>query len=259
MTKETKYKKLLHLLVVLCLYGVVQGCSHSPIYKIQGFEATVIDADTKEPIEGVVVASVWQYQNDFAGGVTRYIKVDEAVTDNEGKFKIKGSFPFPRLPFTYLGRHSYSLYVYKFGYKPIELGNGNKEELEKDFGPLDSYSAKVASNIAGMNSVVNSKYDQKGIFRKPMWDGMKIDIEKISMVNMTEEDYRKMASVRFVARDIDKLKDPGGRRLYRLYRMAKEIEKTYFFLNENYKSNRSKYRLWRLEKVIKKGDKKNEN
>jgi len=41
--------------------------------------------------------------------------------------------------------------------------------------------------------------------------------------------------------------------------MAKEIEKTYFFLNENYKSNRSKYRLWRLEKVIKKGDKKNEN
>ena len=62
------------------------------VYWIPSVEVTVIDAETKEPIEGVVILGYWEkYSGTFAG---RYrsgiLEVKELVTDKAGKARFFG-------------------------------------------------------------------------------------------------------------------------------------------------------------------------
>lgn len=55
------------------------------------FSGKVIDADTKEPIEGAVVVALWVEKRATAAGATsRGHEVKEALTDKNGEWKIKG-------------------------------------------------------------------------------------------------------------------------------------------------------------------------
>ena len=55
------------------------------------YEGKVIDADTGQPIEGVVVLATWSRVTVTpGGGVSSYYDAMETVTDNNGEFKIKG-------------------------------------------------------------------------------------------------------------------------------------------------------------------------
>jgi len=82
------------LLVILFLL-IVQGCCGIPA--IRGFvyegahEGRVVDADTGEPIEGVVVLGVWWSEFGTAGGgVSEFYDAKETVTDKNGDFSIPG-------------------------------------------------------------------------------------------------------------------------------------------------------------------------
>lgn len=55
------------------------------------YRGRVIDADTREPIEGVVVLGTWDRETITPGGATHtYYDAMETVTDKNGDFEIKG-------------------------------------------------------------------------------------------------------------------------------------------------------------------------
>jgi hypothetical protein len=55
------------------------------------YRGKVIDADTREPIEGAVVVAYWlEARATVAGESTRLEEVKEALTDKEGKWSISG-------------------------------------------------------------------------------------------------------------------------------------------------------------------------
>lgn len=61
------------------------------IYHKPAFSGKIIDAETKEPIEGAVVVAIYQKDPIISGpggGSPSIIKVKEALTDKNGKFSI---------------------------------------------------------------------------------------------------------------------------------------------------------------------------
>lgn len=120
--KKIKIKKVLiilfliffivPILVNLLTYKKFSGylLFHKP-----AFRGKVIDAETKEPIEGVVVVSVYnKYFCGFgAGGGSEVVKVKETLTDENGKFFFS-SYSTIILPFL---KEDYTTFIkYKPGY-----------------------------------------------------------------------------------------------------------------------------------------------
>lgn len=64
-------------------------------YSAEPIEAWVVDAETKEPLEGVIVTANWQLEEGTLGGnvLVGQLMVMEAVTDKEGKFTFPGWGP----------------------------------------------------------------------------------------------------------------------------------------------------------------------
>jgi hypothetical protein len=77
---------ILSSLVILITYGCVQALGIDEAYK-----GKIIDANTEQPIEGVVVLGTW-YTSHFspAGSTHDLYDARETVTDNKGEFSIPG-------------------------------------------------------------------------------------------------------------------------------------------------------------------------
>jgi len=84
----------------------------------------VVDADTGEPIAGVLVIALW----DLEGGVERSrvgtFKVLEATTDGQGRFRMPGWGPLPASSRGQLDAYDPSLTLFKSGYTPEWIENG---------------------------------------------------------------------------------------------------------------------------------------
>lgn len=75
------YKSLLPGIAVIA--ALLTGCVT--------YHGRVIDAETKQPIEGAVVVASWlEEQGSFAGGVSRLDDVKETLTDKNGEWSIRG-------------------------------------------------------------------------------------------------------------------------------------------------------------------------
>jgi hypothetical protein len=75
------------LLSISLLLFLTQGCA---IYHHYGeFTGKVIDAETKEPLEGVAVLAIYNTeQYGLAGSISYYVDAQEMVTDKNGEFRI---------------------------------------------------------------------------------------------------------------------------------------------------------------------------
>jgi hypothetical protein len=93
---------------------VLTGCT---VYSADPITATVVDADTGAPIEGVNVVAAWELQGSWNyGDAVGYVNVLESVTDGNGHF----SFPSwgPRVANRGKVRLSApALYIFKSGYR----------------------------------------------------------------------------------------------------------------------------------------------
>jgi hypothetical protein len=79
------------LLIILINISLCLGMSlfKRPEYYLASFEGKVIDADTKEPIEGAVVLAIYHKTvHTIAGSNTYVIDGQETLTDVNGEFKI---------------------------------------------------------------------------------------------------------------------------------------------------------------------------
>jgi hypothetical protein len=79
--------------LIITFFAVIiflPGCVYAA--RVDGpYEGKVIDADTGEPVEGVVILGVW-YTSQFspAGATHNYYDARETVTDKNGEFSIPG-------------------------------------------------------------------------------------------------------------------------------------------------------------------------
>jgi len=84
-------KKII-LLAFINFLGIIIfiGCASAVRYD-GPYEGRVIDADTGQPIEGVVVLGVWNKEYPTPGGaVHEFYDARETVTDKNGEFSIPG-------------------------------------------------------------------------------------------------------------------------------------------------------------------------
>jgi hypothetical protein len=77
--------------VILLWFLLCFATACYPIRYDGPYKGRVIDAETGNPIEGVVVLGVWYKEiATAAGGVGSYYDAKETVTDRNGEFEIKG-------------------------------------------------------------------------------------------------------------------------------------------------------------------------
>ncbi len=150
------------------------GCAYSFIEYDGTYKGKVIDADTREPIEGVVVLGVWYKEYPgAAGAVSKYYDAKETITDKNGEFEIPGvglvlrMWPLP-------GIEPMHVLIFKAGYEYDSgtwqglKGRGWKGEYEESYDPV--LKTKVKKPI----------FDPK---RKVKWEGNKaiIPLKKLTM------------------------------------------------------------------------------
>ena len=114
-----KKKGLVLLLVLYLILLAVQVRAAGP------WKGKIIDIETKEPLEGVVVLAVWERVYRTPAGPNSYFyEAKEVVTDKEGRFEIPAYTPINLLPiisymrgpyFTFFKPRYLSLSRYDYG------------------------------------------------------------------------------------------------------------------------------------------------
>ncbi len=123
------------ILINIMLWMVNTDCAYSFIRHDGPYKGKVIDADTREPIEGVVVLGVWNREIPGPGGaVSEFYDARETMTDKNGEFEIPGVglvlwlWPFP-------GIEPMHVLIFKAGYEyfasPWESLKESKYLMEK--------------------------------------------------------------------------------------------------------------------------------
>jgi len=101
------------LLMVVMLLGMTDGLQ--PAWADGPYRGKVIDAETKEPIEGAVAVAVWM-SNQFGLVESHevFAEAKEAMTDKDGEFVIPG-YKWTSI-FFYFGIQPPEIYIFKPGY-----------------------------------------------------------------------------------------------------------------------------------------------
>lgn len=106
---------LIAILCFNCSYALAAG----------PWKGKVIDAETKEPIEGAVVLAVWDrnYRTP-TGGSSYFYEAKEVLTDKEGRFEIPSYTPINLLPLiSYIEGPFFTIFKPGYGSLPMGLWN----------------------------------------------------------------------------------------------------------------------------------------
>ena len=141
-----------------------------PAYSAKAIGATVVDATTGQPIEGVVVVARWVLRRMWGEGPRMHIA--ETVTNQQGEFTIPGWGPKPRPALMEFHDKSPQLLLLKHGYVPVELRNGeSKEEFARRF---PNYRNMTATEV---NSWMTYEGYPGREVQEAFWDGLVIRLE----------------------------------------------------------------------------------
>lgn len=142
--------------------NLAQSLGVPPVYSAAAIEAWVVDADTGQPLEGVIVTANWELDRlIFRGYPVGQMMVMETVTDAKGRFYFPAWGPRPRPLDGLLDYQDPQLLLFKSGYEfarvtntanaPLNTSplrephwNGKIIKLKKFTGSLPEYSKKVA-------------------------------------------------------------------------------------------------------------------
>jgi hypothetical protein len=130
-------KILLAGLLSLIIFPLSAGCAIT--HKYGPYYGKVVDAETKDPIEGAAVLVVF-YTEEYgpAGAITRYADAVETVTDKKGEFKIPAHRVTTFRPLQGWNRYGYFT-IFKPGHgcypihkdvKPMFVPNGTLPESQ---------------------------------------------------------------------------------------------------------------------------------
>ncbi len=169
MTKAT-------LLFSVLLFSL-QGCN-SPLFVAEPFEATVVDAETGEAIEGAIVIANWaRYVGSVHGhDFKEQLETMEAETNADGKFSMAG-FRKVNLPLMYSTARGEDpqIIVFKPGYEFSRWGNG----CPSAEGDCRYFSRRAV--VAG-KTIKLKRLDDAGMVKDPTYMryfGLKTRLENI--------------------------------------------------------------------------------
>lgn len=136
MTKPGRYLSLALILLIIVLSATAAEAGWL-IYHEPEFKGTVIDIETKKPIEGAVVVAVYRKATMGlgAGSVDSVIDVRETLTDSGGNFRIP-SYTTVIQPFSW--QIPSTIIIFKPGYASVEIESspftGNELMSEQTYG-----------------------------------------------------------------------------------------------------------------------------
>lgn len=115
------------IILVCCLVLMLQACGTR--YSAKPITGFVVDAESKKPIEGVVVVANWELEGGLEGGnLVGSMMIMESVTDTNGRYHFPAWGPISAPKGTPYGARlkgmDPQLVLFKSGYKPIYLESG---------------------------------------------------------------------------------------------------------------------------------------
>lgn len=110
---------------IMLLWFLIMDVGHANATDFGPFNGKIVEADTKEPIEGVVVLVEW-HKKQLLADASIYLDAQETVTEKDGKFYLPGIWIFN--PF-----HRYTVYsiitIFKSGYEAERWAFSKWEEI----------------------------------------------------------------------------------------------------------------------------------
>lgn len=95
------------------------------------YHGTVLDAETKAPLEGAVVTVVWHRKPIVTMDGPQYFhRAREVLTDRAGKFSVSASPGIDWNPFTYVVKEP-QIVIYKPGYGPFPVAHSSPRVVER--------------------------------------------------------------------------------------------------------------------------------
>ena len=128
------HKLIVQWLLVVILVPPLAACANNypSHYSAESIEAKVIDAETKKPLEGVIVTANWQLLGGIEGSYpVGQMQVMETQTGQNGVFHFLAWGPRKR-PKGHLRENDPQLLLFKSGYEYRRLGN----YMEASWGKL---------------------------------------------------------------------------------------------------------------------------
>jgi hypothetical protein len=183
--------------VIVCLLLLVALTACSPI-RIDGpYKGRVIDAETGQPIQGVVVLGVWYTSAAGPGGGSHtYHDAAETVTDKDGNFEIKGlglkimttvkpiNVVIFKAGYEYLGMTPWASFRIDEIYRKMIKWDGNRaiiplkkltmEERRKQGDPPDPPSGASLIKVRLMLNEINKDRRERGLPPRQLWEGGKL-------------------------------------------------------------------------------------
>lgn len=105
--------------------AICVSVSSCGIYSADEITATVVDADTKAPIEGVNVIAYWAVRGGINYGATvGYLNVMETVSDKNGRFHFSRWGPRPNFHLGEVRQKAPALALFNGGYRYTAAENG---------------------------------------------------------------------------------------------------------------------------------------
>lgn len=122
------------ILLMAVLLTALPACAapYPSHYSAEAIEAKVIDADTKKPIDGVIVTANWQLLGGMEGSLPlAQMQVMETQTGPDGVFRFPAWGPLKR-PQGYLREDDPHLLLFKPGYEYQRLANEVRSKINHD-------------------------------------------------------------------------------------------------------------------------------
>lgn len=121
-------------IAMLCLsfaLTVLPACATPVTYSAEPIEAWIIDAGTKQPLEGVIVIAHWVLEGGIHVDRVGELVILETVTDKNGRFYFSGWGPIRHWKRSRLTNMDPEFLIFKNGYEYQRLANpSTKEAIE---------------------------------------------------------------------------------------------------------------------------------
>lgn len=129
---------IIRLLGVVTFIVMLPACAtlagHPLTYSAEAIKGWVVNAETKQPLEGVIVTANWELSNAFGAPVGQMMAM-ESVTDASGRFYFPAWGPKFRPPNAIIKDQDPQLVLFKSGYDFVRLQNPvgplNKDSLRR--------------------------------------------------------------------------------------------------------------------------------
>lgn len=132
-------RKIRYLFLMLTCVAALPACTtlkefpamegFPATYSAEAIEGWIVDAQTNQPVEDVIVVAHWELESAYTPG---QMMVMETVTDENGRFHFPAWGPKPRPALAALTFRDPELVMFKSGYDFVTLQNTPKSYYNKD-------------------------------------------------------------------------------------------------------------------------------